>query len=72
MAELDNAELQQWLVKIAAAKTRRNMLSIMEEFRVLPWTDEQCSTAAKLYMRLLLALPDDGSGAVIPASTGST
>lgn len=70
MAELDSTELQQWLTKIAGAKSRSAILSIMEEFRVLPWSDDQCSAAAKLYMRLLLALPDDGSGAVVPASTG--
>ncbi len=68
MAEQD---ITPWLAKIAAAKTRKEILVIMEEFRVLSWSDEQCSTVAKLYMRLLLALPDDGSGAVIPANTGS-
>jgi len=70
MADLDNADLQQWLTKIAGARSRSEILSIMEEFRVLPWNDDQCSAAAKLYMRLLLALPDDGSGALVPASTG--
>ncbi len=67
MAELD---ITPWLARIAAAKTRKEILVIMEEFRVLSWSDEQCSTVAKLYMRLLLALPDDGSGAVIPATAG--
>jgi hypothetical protein len=68
MAELD---VKPWLTRISNAKTRREILQIMEEFRVLDWDDDQCSAAAKLYMRLLLALPDDGSGAVIPASAGN-
>lgn len=68
MAEQD---VKPWLTRIANAKTRREILQIMEEFRVQEWTDNQCSTVAKLYMRLLLALPDDGSGAVIPVTTGN-
>lgn len=56
-------DLQTWMNKVTRAQSRAEILTILDEFRVLEWSDEQRSQMAKLYMRLLLALPDDGSAA---------
>lgn len=60
MADLD---LQSWMNKVARAQSRAEILGILDQFRVLEWSDEERSQMAKLYMRLLLDLPDDGSAA---------
>lgn len=36
---------------------------MLDSFRVLEWTDEQRSSIAKLYMRLIDVLPNDQSSA---------
>lgn len=56
-------DLQTWMNKVTRAQSRAEILAILDEFRVIEWSDEQRSQMAKLYMRLLLALPDDGSAA---------
>lgn len=60
MADLD---LQSWMNKVARAQSRAEILGILDQFRVLEWSDEERSQMAKLYMRLLLDLPDDCSAA---------
>lgn len=56
-------ELQSWMDKVARAQSRAEVLKILDEFRQIGWTDDQRSQMAKLYMRVVLALPEDGSAA---------
>jgi len=51
-------ELSAWITRLKATKSRLELLSALDQFRVLEWTDEQRSSIAKLYMRLLDVLPD--------------
>ncbi|HNH76781.1 MAG: hypothetical protein SFV17_12105 [Candidatus Obscuribacter sp.] len=67
MTQLD---LQAWFKRIRDAKTRSEVFAILDEFRPLPWADEERSQMAKLYIRLLDYLPDD-SGAVASAASGA-
>ena len=46
-------ELQDWIAKIKQARRREDMFAILDEFRKHEWTDEQCSTVGRLYIRLL-------------------
>lgn len=59
----DNAgaalDLNSWLNRIRQAETRAQVFAILDEFRPLPWTDEERAQMAKLYIRLLDALPQD-------------
>lgn len=64
-------DLQTWMTKVTRAQSRAEILAILDEFRVIEWSDEQRSQMAKLYMRLLLALPDDGSATPKNASKDS-
>ncbi len=60
-------DLSPWLDRIAKAKTQKQMFEILEEFKPLTWNDDQRSTVAKLYMRLIDNLPsgkDDTTGGV--------
>ncbi len=67
MAEPVLLDLSPWLDRIAKAKTQKQMFEILEEFKPLTWNDDQRSTVAKLYMRLIDNLPsgkDDTTGGV--------
>ncbi len=67
MAEPALLDLSPWLDRIARAKTQQQMYEILDEFKPLAWNDDQRSTVAKLYMRLIPALPsgaDDTVGGV--------
>ena len=50
-------DISPWLERVSKAKTKKQMYEILEEFRPLGWTDEQRSTIAKLYIRILPDLP---------------
>ncbi len=50
-------ELSTWIDKLKSAKNRTELFSMLDSFRILEWTDEQRSTIAKLYMRLIDVLP---------------
>lgn len=65
--EMTQLNLQDWLKRVQGAKTRVQVFGILDEFRPLPWADEERSQMAKLYIRILESLPDD-SGAVAPAT----
>ena len=45
--------LSDWMTRITKAKTRKEMFSILDEFRVLEWTDEERSVMAKHYIRFV-------------------
>jgi hypothetical protein len=67
LAEPVLLDLSPWLDRIAKAKTQKQMFEILEEFKPLTWNDDQRSTVAKLYMRLIDNLPsgkDDTTGGV--------
>ena len=57
MAEPALLDLSPWLERISRAKTQKEIYDILDEFKPLAWNDEQRSTIAKLYMRLIFALP---------------
>jgi hypothetical protein len=65
VAEPALLDLSPWLDRVARAKTQKQMYEILEEFKPLAWNDDQRSTIAKLYMRLI---PDLPSGADDTAS----
>lgn len=48
-----NADLDQWLNKVQACKSRTELFKLLDEFRPLDWTDEQRSVMGKTYMLLL-------------------
>jgi hypothetical protein len=68
-------ELAAWIERLKATKNRLQLFALLDQFRVLEWTDEQRSSIAKLYMRLLDVLPDGEPVAAItptaPASAAS-
>jgi hypothetical protein len=45
--------LDQWLEKVQNCKSRSELFKLLDEFRLLDWTDEQRSLMAKAYMLLL-------------------
>jgi hypothetical protein len=53
-----SGDLSQWIERVKATKDKAELFSLLDKFRVLEWTDEQRSSIAKLYMRLLDVLPD--------------
>jgi hypothetical protein len=55
-------DLSPWLERIARARTQKQMYEILEAFKPLAWNDDQRSTAAKLYMRLIADLPSGSDG----------
>jgi hypothetical protein len=69
VAEPALLDLTPWLDRIARAKTQKQMYAILEEFKPLAWNDDQRSTVAKLYMRLIADLPpgDDGTAGGVGA-----
>jgi len=50
-------DLATWIEKLKSAKNRTELFAMLDSFRVLEWTDEQRSSIAKLYMRLIDVLP---------------
>lgn len=64
---MSQLNLQDWFKRVQGAKSRSEVFSILDEFRPLPWADEERSLMAKLYIRVLDSLPDD-SGAVAPVA----
>jgi hypothetical protein len=52
-------DLSAWVEKIKAARNRTELFAMLDEFRILEWTDEQRASIAKLYMRLLSVLPQE-------------
>jgi hypothetical protein len=62
-------ELSEWIVKLKQARRREDMFAILDEFRKHDWTDEQCSTVGRLYIRLLDGLKS-GLDEAAPTVTG--
>lgn len=61
-AASSSIDLSSWIEKLKSSRNRSELFATLDKFRVLEWTDEQRSTVAKLYMRLLDVLPhDEGS-----------
>ncbi|CAN5517276.1 hypothetical protein BH10CYA1_BH10CYA1_54240 [soil metagenome] len=63
-------DLSAWIEKLKSARNRTELFSMLDSFRVLEWTDEQRSSIAKLYMRLIDVLPHDESAAADDNATG--
>ena len=57
-------DLTPWLNKVKQAGSRSEVLSLLDEFRKLEWTDAQCSSMSKLYIRIIERLGDDSGAAV--------
>jgi hypothetical protein len=51
-------DLALWIERLKRVKTRRDLFSALDQFRVLEWSNEQRSQIAKLYMRLIDVLPE--------------
>lgn len=45
--------LNDWMEKISKAKTRKEIFSILDQFRVLEWTDDERARIAKHYIRII-------------------
>lgn len=60
--------LDQWIKRIAAANSRTELFAILDEFRPLPWCDEERAQIAKIYIRVIDNLPDDGATAATTVS----
>ena len=54
---MNDADLTPWINKITAAKTQAQMYVVLAQFKDGDWNDDQRSTIAKLYMRLISQLP---------------
>lgn len=52
MAQSQN-DLDLWLQKLSQAKNKQQIFQILDEFRLLEWTDEQRALMSKAYIRLL-------------------
>jgi len=48
-----DTNLEDWLKRVQNARSREEVLTILNEFRALDWTDEQCAAMAHSYMRVL-------------------
>ena len=67
-------DLDSWLKKVQAAKSRANVFAILDEFRPLAWTDDQRAAMARAYMRVVEKLaPEENTvaAAAKPAATTS-
>ncbi|HEY9678840.1 MAG TPA: hypothetical protein V6C76_12590 [Drouetiella sp.] len=63
-------ELSAWVEKLKTARTRSELFGILDQFRAAnEWTDEQCASIAKLYIRILDYLPNDDEGGTINTSS---
>jgi hypothetical protein len=63
-------DLTPWLNRVKKATSRSEVFKILDEFRQSPWTNEQCSTMAKIYIRVVERLGDDPAAAETkPADT---
>jgi hypothetical protein len=58
-------DLNVWISRVTAARTQKDMYAVLEQFKNGDWDDEQRSTIAKLYMRIIAQLPagDESSAA---------
>jgi hypothetical protein len=63
-------DLAPWLTRIKKAGSRAEVFSILDEFRKLEWTDEQCASMGKLYIRVLqrVAKPGTDDDATVAAA----
>lgn len=46
-------QLDDWLNKIRRAGNQQEVFQLLDQFRSLPWTDDQCAVMAKTYMPIL-------------------
>ncbi len=67
---MTHLDLSAWVKRIQGAKKRSEIFAILEEFRPLPWSDEERSQIAKLYIRLIDLLPEE-SGAAAPVAASA-
>jgi hypothetical protein len=59
-------DLDTWLKKAHAVKTRAELLRLLDDFRPLSWTDEQRAAMSRVYMRVLEKLPPGEDTLVAP------
>lgn len=53
----DNLNLQLWIERVRGAESYEKVMKILDEFRTLPWSDQQRSEMSHFYMRILDNLP---------------
>lgn len=49
-------DLNQWLKRVRLMKTRREIFQLLDEFRVLGWTNEERARMSREYIRVLEGL----------------
>lgn len=54
--------LHHWFGKVGQAGTRVELYAILDQFRVLSWTDNERSQMARFYIRLVENLPEGAMG----------
>jgi len=59
-------DLDQWLKRVQKASSRPAVFKLLDEFRPLPWTDEQRASMGRAYIRRLESIkqpdiPDETS-----------
>lgn len=51
--------LSDWLERVLQAASRKEIFAILDQFRILDWTDEERAQMSKLYIRRVLDMPSD-------------
>jgi hypothetical protein len=67
----ENLNLQLWLERVRGAESREKVMKILDEFRTLPWTDQQRSEMSHFYMRTLDLLPQASASPAQAAKTAN-
>jgi hypothetical protein len=67
MVEQKPAELNQFITRVQKATSAKQVLSIMDEFRKVDWTDDDRARMAKAYVRVLdrVGAPPPDENAVV-------
>jgi len=53
-------DIRQWHERVKGVKNKAELFQVLDEFRPLDWTDEQRAGMAKLYMRVIDTLANQG------------
>lgn len=69
-------DLTPWLNRVKKASSRADVFSILDQFRKVEWTDEQCAAMGKLYIRVLervgkIGAQDDANTATAASSAAA-
>lgn len=54
----ETADLPVWMDRVSRCSTRKQVLSVLDDFRKQTWTDDECSQMGRHYIRLIYDMPD--------------